>query len=595
MTVTNRVAGQGTEPGTDAVTGRGVSPGVACAPLVRLAPPTSTSPADPAGTDPDAECARITDAFAAVAVELRRRAGAAEGPAAEVLDATVEIAGDPMLVTAAHGHVRAGSPTAHAVTLAVEEVSAQLAALGGLLAERVADVRDVGHRAVARLTGAPEPGLPATGHPVVLTAADLSPADTAALAGGDVVALLTEQGGPTSHTAVIARSLGLPAVVGCAGAAGIAAGTLVAVDGGTGVVRIDPPAAQRERIAALPAAGPIDAPGPGHTADGVPVALLANIGTEAEARAAAAGDCEGVGLLRTEFLFLGRPDAPSRAEQRDQLTRILTAFGPRRVVVRTLDAGSDKPLPFLPLGDEPNPALGVRGLRTAAGQPGVLDDQLHAIAEAARAAGRDVDVMAPMVATADEAAEFVARARAAGLDRAGVMIEIPAAALRAAELCEVVDFVSIGTNDLGQYVMAADRIAGALGALLDPWQPALLDLVATVGAAGAASGTPVGVCGEAAADPLLAAVLVGLGATSLSTAPAARPAVHTELARHTRDRCAEAARAARAARSADAARAVAAEVLGAAGVPGTTEVPGTAEAPGTTEAPGAAENPGAGR
>jgi phosphotransferase system enzyme I (PtsI) len=250
---------------------------------------------------------------------------------------------------------------------------------------------------------------------------------------------------------------------------------------------------------------------------------------------------------------------------------VLAAFGERPVVVRTLDAGSDKPLAFLPLDAEENPALGVRGLRTAAVHPGVLDDQLAALAIAAAGTGRSPSVMAPMVSTAEEAAAFVELARRHGLTRVGVMIEVPAAALRAAELLEVVDFVSIGTNDLGQYTMAADRACGRLGRLLDPWQPALLDLVAMVGAAGAAIGTPVGVCGEAAADPLLAGVLVGLGATSLSTAAIARPQVHAALAAASMELCREMASAARAARSAEAARAAAQAVRDGAGAPAPRE------------------------
>ncbi|BBG00633.1 MULTISPECIES: putative PEP-binding protein [Pseudonocardia] len=541
--------------------GRGVSPGVVCAPLARLAPPPATSSADPVGADTGIECARIDAALEAVAADLHRRTGTADPAAAGVLEATAAMALDPTLAAAAHDRVRAGTPTAHAVTLAVEEVCTRLAGLGGYLAERATDVRDVGHRTVAHLLDVPPPGLPAPGHPVVLTAPDLSPADTAALAGSDVVALLTEQGGPTSHTAIIARALGLPAVVGCAQAAFVDPGTIVLLDGGTGVVQPDPPPAARVLAVGRRAAGPAAATGPGRTADGIAVPLLSNIGTEAQALAAAAGGSEGIGLLRTEFLFLDRTTAPTRTEQRDQLTRILRAFGSRRVVVRTLDAGSDKPLPFLPLGDEANPALGVRGLRTAAGYPQMLAEQLHAIGEAAERAGREIDVMAPMVATADEAARFAGLARAAGAARAGAMVEVPAAALRARELCAAVDFVSIGTNDLGQYVMAADRTIGSLGDLLDPWQPALLDLVGLVGEAGRATGTPVGVCGEAAADPQLAVVLVGLGATSLSTAPPARDAVAAELARHDRDTCRRAADLARSATDAAGARAAVAAFL----------------------------------
>ncbi|MDT7664945.1 MAG: phosphoenolpyruvate-protein phosphotransferase system enzyme [Pseudonocardiales bacterium] len=538
--------------------GLGVSPGVARAPLARLAPPVVTSRADPVTEEPEAALARVEWALGAVAAEMAERAERAEGVAADILSTTSAMAGDPSLVAAAGEQLRAGSPTGHAVTLAVESFCAQLEAHGGYLAERVTDLRDIAARAVALLAGVPMPGIPAPGHPIVLTARDLSPADTATLAGSDVVALLTEEGGPTSHTAILAKSLGLPAVVGCRGAAEIPAGVPVLVDGSTGEVRIGADAGSVQLGAtalAVPAAS-----GPGRTRDDVAVALLSNVGTLADAHAAAATDSEGVGLFRTEFLFLGRRTEPSADEQTEVYAEVLRAFGERPVLVRTLDAGSDKPLPFLPLGEEENPALGVRGLRTSTIYPEALGEQLTAIAKAARSAGRPVRVMAPMVATAEEAAAFVATARAHGLDDIGVMIEVPAAALRADELLDVVDFVSIGTNDLGQYTMAADRAAGALGHLLDPWQPALLDLIAMVGAEGRERGKPVGVCGEAASDPLLAAVLVGLGVTSLSMAPVSRPAVHAELAGLSVEDCVAIARAARGVGGAAAGRARARKV-----------------------------------
>jgi phosphotransferase system enzyme I (PtsI) len=535
-----------------------VSPGRVRAPLVRLAAPPRTSVTDPVGNDPAAEHARVERALAEVSADLAGRSSRAGGVVAEVLDATSALAADPELAGAVGRHLHAGAPTGHAVTLAVEEYCDRLAAHGGYLAERVTDLRDVGARAVAVLAGVPMPGIPAPGHPVVLAARDLAPADTATLPGGDVVALVTEQGGPTSHTAILARSLGLPAVVACPGIAAVAEGTEVLVDGTAGRVWVDPPAALRDDLP-----GAADRPagaGPGRTRDGRAVPLLCNVGTLAEARAAGFSAAEGVGLLRTEFLFLGRRTRPRVTEQAEAYAGVLAAFGDRPVVVRTLDAGSDKPLEFLPLGAEDNPALGLRGLRTAAVHPDALDEQLAALAEAARRAHRPVAVMAPMVSTVAEARAFVARARAHGLERVGVMIEVPAAALRADELLAAVDFASIGTNDLAQYTMAADRAAGALGELLDPWQPAVLDLVALVGRAGRRHGTPVGVCGEAAADPLLAAVLVGLGADSLSTAVAARPGVLAELAGLTVDDCVALAEAARAATGPGDARAAARRV-----------------------------------
>ncbi len=248
-------------------------------------------------------------------------------------------------------------------------------------------------------------------------------------------------------------------------------------------------------------------------------------------------DAEGVGLFRTEFLFLGRTTAPSVEEQERAYAEVFGALGDGKIVLRTLDAGADKPLPFLGLAEEENPALGVRGLRIARDHPEVLTDQLTAVARAATATGADVWVMAPMVATAAEADAFAAEVRKAGLPTAGVMIEVPAAALRAARLLEVVDFVSIGTNDLSQYTMASDRMNGDLADLLDPWQPAVLELVAGVASAGRDVGKPVGVCGESAGDPLLALVFTGLGVTTLSMSGSVLPAVRASLAAHTLADC----------------------------------------------------------
>jgi phosphotransferase system enzyme I (PtsI) len=209
---------------------------------------------------------------------------------------------------------------------------------------------------------------------------------------------------------------------------------------------------------------------------------------------------------------------------------VFTAFAGRKVVVRTLDAGADKPLRFVTVPDEPNPALGVRGLRTARRHPELLDGQLAAIAAAAARSDAEVWVMAPMVSVAAEARAFAEQTHGHGLPVAGVMVEVPAAALRASRVLADCDFASLGTNDLAQYAFASDRMAGELADLLDPWQPGLLELVRLTAEAGQELGKPVGVCGEAAGDPLLAPVLVGLGVTSLSMAPVGLPAVRAALA-----------------------------------------------------------------
>jgi phosphotransferase system enzyme I (PtsI) len=428
------------------------------------------------------------------------------------------MAADPALVSNAEQLVTGrGLPATRAVFEAAGTFAAALAAAGGYLAERVRDIEDVANRLIAELSGVAPPGIPELAGPTVLYARDLAPADTAGLDPAKVLALVTEEGGPTSHTAILARALRIPAVVACRGILAADPPGLV-VDGDTGSVEIT---AGTVTVQAAEDTGPSDWNGVGTTADGYRVKVLANVGSPADADAGAAAGAEGVGLFRTEFCYLSATTEPTEAEQRTAYTAVLTPFAGKPVVVRTLDAGADKPLSFLDPEPEPNPALGVRGLRVARERVGLLDRQLAAIAGAAADSGADVSVMAPMVATAEEAEWFVTRARVAGIQRAGVMIEVPAAALTAAEIFEVTDFVSLGTNDLAQYLFAADRQVGAVAALNDPWQPALLRLIARVGEAALAADKPAGVCGEAAADPALACVLVGLGVSSLSmNAPA---------------------------------------------------------------------------
>lgn len=542
--------------------GRGVSAGKVAAPVVHLAPPL---PEPDAGVvippaDRVDEVSAIEWAAVAVADQLRSRTAQASGDARAILDASRLLASDPELVADATALVQAkGRSAARAVWEASAIHEKALAALGGRMAERVADIRDVRDRIIAEILEVDMPGVPEREEPFVLVAADLAPADTASLEGGQCVGLVTEQGGPTSHTAIIARSLGLPAVVGVAGVTGVADGAVLLVDGDRGSVEVDPP--EERVIAARAAAIVVPFDGTGSLADGHRVPLLANVGGAADAVSAASARAEGVGLFRTEFCFLDRVDAPSVDEQVAAYRGVLAAFAGRKVVVRTLDAGSDKPLPFANADHEDNPALGVRGLRIARRSPQLLDDQLRALALAADAESAHVEVMAPMVSTVEEARDFAERCRSAGLERVGIMIETPSAALLASELFEVVDFVSLGTNDLAQYTLAADRLVSELGDLNDPWQPAVLRLIGAVGEAGRAAGKPVGVCGEAGGDPALAPVLVGLGVTSLSMTSRSLGRVGAALAAVDEEMCRRAAGAALAAGTVDEARAAASAAL----------------------------------
>jgi phosphoenolpyruvate-protein phosphotransferase (PTS system enzyme I) len=490
-----------------------------------------------------AEAARFAAAASTVAARLQQRARHATGAASEVLAATAALAQDRAWLDAATKRIGAGTPAVRATAEAVAQFVDVFTQIGGLMTERVADLRDIRDRVVAELSGLPEPGVPRPNQPSILCAEDLAPADTAELDPRLVVGLATTLGGPTSHTAIIARQLGIPCVVAVHGLDDVAAGTMVLVDGTQGTVAISPaPAAASDAVNRARRQGQAIAgwSGPGCTSDGHPVALLANVQDGVAARAARQTPAEGIGLFRTELCFLNRDSEPTVDEQTRIYAEVLQAFSGHKVVIRTLDAGSDKPLKFVRHADEANPALGVRGIRISETDPSLLYRQLDAISAAANTTGTSPWVMAPMIATADEAQAFAALAQSRGLTP-GVMIEVPAAALLADKILEHVEFVSIGTNDLAQYTMAADRMSPQLAALTDPWQPAVLSLVATTARAGATSGKPVGVCGEAAADPLLACVLAGLGVTSLSSAAAAIPAVGTKLASVTMQQCRDAA------------------------------------------------------
>lgn len=502
----------------------------------------------------------------AVANDLMARGNLAGGEAQAVLEAQAMMAQDPELLADVERRIAVGSTAERAVHDAFAAYRALLAGAGEYLAGRVADLDDVRNRIVARLMGVPMPGVPDSDQPFVLIARDLAPADTALLDPQLVLGFVTEEGGPTSHSAILARALGVPAVVALAGACEVAEGTVVAVDGSTGTVRVSPSEEEQaklsreaqERKAALDAAK-----GPGATSDGHKVPLLANVGGPADVSGAVEAGAEGVGLFRTEFLFLDDgTKAPSEEKQAAAYRQVLEAFPEGRVVVRVLDAGADKPLDFLTPGDEPNPALGVRGLRTLLDHPEVLRAQLAALAKAAEGLPVYLEVMAPMVADRADARAFADACRAAGLEaKCGVMVEVPSAALRARSVLREVEFLSLGTNDLAQYTFAADRQVGAVSRLQDPWQPALLDLVALAAEAAAAEGKSCGVCGEAAADPLLACVLTGLGVTSLSMGAASIPYVRATLAKHTLAQCERAAAAARAADSAQDALSAAQAVL----------------------------------
>jgi phosphotransferase system enzyme I (PtsI) len=516
--------------------GVGIGRGMAMGTVLQMPAPLPEPQDAPSTLSVDAEKERAAVALAATAAGIRARGERAGGSAKDVLEAQAFMAEDPTLSDDVKVRLETGKTAERAVFEAFASFRDLLVSMGGYMGERATDLDDVSQRVVAQLQGVEAPGVPDPDHQFVLIARDLAPADTALLNLDKVLGLVTSDGGPTSHTAILAREKSIVAVVGVEGALDIPNGTTVIVDASTGAVTVDPNDDQRftAKIAIQERASMAAAPaGPGRLADDTVIPLLANLGSAAGSAEAVELGAEGVGLFRTEFLFLDSAQAPTVEEQQAQYSALFAAFPGKKVVVRALDAGADKPLSFLNDAAEENPALGLRGLRALRANEQILRDQLTAIRNAEAENTADVWVMAPMVSTLEETRYFTRIAREIGLKTAGVMIEVPSSALLADRILVDADFASIGTNDLTQYTLAADRLLGSVASFQDPWHPAVLRLVGEVGKAGAALGKPVGICGEAAADPLLAVVLVGLGATSLSMSPAALADVRAELRLYT--------------------------------------------------------------
>jgi phosphotransferase system enzyme I (PtsI) len=484
-------------------------------------------------------------------------AGEDEG---EIFEAHAEFVADPELIRLAKDAVAAGASAERAVVDAFGNFRELLmASASEYLAARTADLDDVRDRVVKILLGL-STSVDVPAQRSVIVARELTPSQTATIPVDVIAGIVTETGSPTSHAAILARALGVPAVVACEGLlAAIRIDVEVAIDGRIGEAIVDPDSSEREAITRRHEEeehrrDALDAlrDEPGQTADGHHIELAANIGSVDHIPGAIEAGGEGSGLVRTEFLFLGRMAAPSVEEQTKIYAEILRGFPGRRVVFRTLDAGADKPLPFVDRGAEENPALGLRGIRLSLRRPDLFRDQLRALLRA-RAEVADEDagrlaIMFPLVATAAEveaAAEtFRAMAADEGADageiEVGVMIEVPSGALGAARLARHADFLSIGTNDLIQYLFAVDRLNGAVAEIGDVLDPDVLDLIRRVIEAGHANEAWVGVCGEAAGDPVVAAGLVGLGVDELSMTGGAIPEVKDALRRLTLKACRDA-------------------------------------------------------
>jgi phosphocarrier protein FPr len=533
--------------------GRQGSPGVGVGRLLWIAAAHETSNGHgPGGTlarraaDPASERVRLQAALDAAAEQLTALAAEATSRAGEdvgaIFGAQALFATDPGIVDPAMAAIDDGASAEEAIDRVTAAQADALASVDDeYFRERAADVRDVGSRVVDVLTGRSRPVLHRPdGSPAVVGAIDLDPSLVVSIRPELVTGIALAGGAPTGHAAIVARALGIPLVVGLGSdLREDLDGAAVAVDGSAGRLIVEP---EDGDVARPPATVGAEAslPARGEQAADLLAEIGANVGSVREAEAATAAGADGIGLVRTELLFLGRSVPPGLEEQRSLYRRICVAMPGRRVVFRTLDIGGDKPAPYLAAEPEMNPALGVRGVRLSLARADLFETQLRALLEAAP--DRALHVMLPMVATVDEVAaarRALTRASeaslAAGADvatdvRLGVMIEIPSAALMADALARVVDFFSIGTNDLVQYALAVDRTSPTLAELATPLQPAVLRLIRSVTAAARANHRHVAVCGEAAANPLAAALFVGLGVDELSVTPSSIGAIRSVVA-----------------------------------------------------------------
>jgi phosphocarrier protein FPr/phosphocarrier protein len=535
-------------------------PGAAVGTAVRWRPATLNVPEQGRGVP--LEKAAFEEALTNVAAALEATAARVAGPASGIARAHLALLDDEDLRRAAMVEIAGDKSAAYAWQSATSAAAESLRQTGNpRMRERIADLKDVGEQVARALVEKGAAGSAELPQDAVLIAEDLLPSQLLSLDRSRLAGIAVERGGATSHMAIIAGSFGLPTLVAIgADLSRVRDGQQVLVDAVAGKLVVEPAADVAERALAQSRPGP-SAAAELTTRDGERVTLLANLGGISEVEGAIAAGAEGCGLLRTEFLFLDRAEAPNIEEQRACYQAIADALVGRPLTIRTLDIGGDKPVPFIDFGREENPALGARGVRISLVRAELIDDQLRAIAQVQSAA---LKVMIPMVSSVDELRRVRARwsELAAGKPiEIGAMVETPAAALLAERLAAEADFLSIGTNDLAQYALAMDRTNALLAPLIDALHPAVLRLIAMTAEAGARTGTPVSVCGSLASDPVGALLLVGLGVRELSGVPASFPLIRQALAQVTIDRCRELAARALQMESAAEVRALGTELL----------------------------------
>lgn len=522
---------------------------------------------------PPAEKARLRDALSVLRARL---ADEDDGAGAAIASAQLAILKDEELVAAAEAKIDTGGSAAGAWQAVMQREAEALRALSDArLAERADDFLDLEQRMLRILLGRESEATAPAG--VIVIASDLYPSDLKPLRAAGVAGIATVAGGPTSHLAILAASAGIPMAVAFGEPlCGVEEDELVYLDGDAGTLRHAMAEGEAEELRehlvrreASYRAALATAQREARLASGERIEVFANIGSVADAEEAVRLGAEGSGLVRTEFLFLDRAEPPSEAEQAEIYAAIIERFGDRLVIIRTLDIGADKPAPYLPLAKEDNPALGVRGIRVGLRYPELLAGQMRAILRGA--GGRTAHIMAPMVSSAGEFAQLramldrvLAETGHAAPVRLGAMVETPASALIAGTLAREADFLSVGTNDLTQYTLAADRTNSDLARDLDALHPAVTRLVGIAAEGCHAHGRVLGICGGAAGDPLAAAVLVGLGARELSVSAARVPEIKQWLSALTLEQCRAAAEAALAAASAEEARGELGKLLGSA-------------------------------